>query len=281
MQEEEGGGIVALRVPSSLRLLSVTERRSHPNTHLAADLPSGDEEEDAAVATSPHTAARGGDGGEALEATMPGTAGAQLRGRAAHEDDDYYDDDFEAETDDEDDGSCFSSGAALEATLPSGPGGADLRLSAQYDAPLYGVASGTGDGGALAATLPSLEGPFRAPSGFGSFAAGGAAGGASRIDGLEATLRQLQLRNDEQAVVQDEVEALSGTLRAVAESVVRDTLSPSARPEANIQIHWQFSMPVTDGDFSDTHDTPTSEINEPRNNTVAFFNSVPKTASLN
>ena len=69
-------------------------------------------------------------------------------------------------------------------------------------------------------------------------------------------LRHLQLQNDEQAVVQDEVAALSGTLRAVAASVVQgagasDGLLPEAVPrvsEANIQIHRQFSLPTTDQD---------------------------------
>ena len=53
------------------------------------------------------------------------------------------------------------------------------------------------------------------------------------------------MRNDEQAVVQDEVEALAGTLRAVAAMVAPPVPHTPPPPVSThtIQIHRQFSKP--------------------------------------
>ena len=132
--------------------------------------------------------------------------------------DDYANDEFETDEEEE------AAAEAAEAAAAEEEAAALRReLAGEDDDP---------DG--LEATLPMHPG---GQGGFGSFAA---CQPAHSIETLEATLRDLQMRNDEQAVVQDEVEALSGTLRAVAEHVVM----PPHVSSYTINIHRQFSDPT-------------------------------------
>ena len=181
-----GGRLV---VPATLRLAVMPGfLGAQGNVFSAADLPS--------PGASPRRRGRTGpyddDDGEAADA-----AAGRYSGRAAQEAEEeeeaaaeYYEDDFE---DDEDE-------AGHDETDES-----DLEAAEDED-----EAAHDGAGTSLQATLRT-----RAPGG------GGGGGGEydSHLDALEAELRQLQLQNDEQAVVQDEVHALSGTLRAVAASL--------------------------------------------------------------
>ena len=230
-EEEEGQDefLESMRVPSTLRLLSVAERVT---TLSAADLPS--------PVSSP---ARGGaqPGGEApawggvmdagavqqrqqqwrlppseteetwKERPYPPTPATPASpedsnggggGGGGYEEDGYdenYDDDeFETDEDEADDAEF------------------DDEDDEDDDTEEQEARDGTANGGGLAATLPDAR------HGGGGPEAGVTAG--STIHALEATLRRLQIANDEQAVVQDEVEALSGTLRAVAETIARDSI---------------------------------------------------------
>jgi hypothetical protein len=227
-EETVGGGVdglSALRVPSTLRLLSgPATLREQAAVHLASDLPSpvaspvrrperryadddegGDELEHTLPAWDGHTESHGVWGGRAHGGG--GSAGGEEEGGAegGRYDENYDDDEFETDdelnetADDDDDDATTDDGGESDGGVGADAASCGSRGERFPDETHC-------DPGAGADGAPPL-------------------GGTLSIDELEATLRSLQLQNDEHAVVRDEVEALSGTLRAVAAS-----LAPPAAP---------------------------------------------------
>ena len=216
-----GGYDELLRVPATLRLNIVGEGNEQ-YAFSAADLPS--------PPSSPRHATH--EPPSPNRATLPPMAASShdYEVEAPDEYDNYSDDVFEDDDDESDDAARAEDEAAREEM-------------AAAQAEMYGR-----DDGALVATLPS--GQATRQNAFGSFAAGHPPNSMAE---LESTLRQLQMANDEQAVVQDEVETLSGTLRAVA-AMVAPPAPPPAVSTRTIDIHRQFSGPDLDAgsDFQHT-----------------------------
>jgi hypothetical protein len=174
-------------VPATLRLAVMPGfLGAQGNVFSAADLPSPGASPRRRGRTGPDDDDDGGAADAAAGRYSGGAAEEEEEEEAAAE---YYEDDFE---DDEDE-------AGHDETDDSDLDAAEDEAEAAHD----------GAGTSLQATLRT-----RAPGG-----GGGGGEHDSHLDALEAELRQLQLQNDEQAVVQDEVHALSGTLRAVAASL--------------------------------------------------------------
>ena len=217
--EEEGDVDGLLRVPSTFRLQPMPGYfGAQANVFSAADLPSP-------TASPARPSRRTGEAGgaqymrtqpdinagrdsEEWEYEVGREAGGEAGGDEADEEqDEYYDDDFETDEDGD---------VSAEEETPEEDEDAKLHATLQ-------------------ATMLSADRHDAQPQGasFGSYAVGRQ---SASIAQLEAELRSLQLQNDEQAVVHDEVNALSGTLRAVAAVLAVPHMS-----ENTIHIHRPFT----------------------------------------